>query len=64
MNRPATGVKSEGVNMTEGASELGLTPDLTTRDLWRSRRWAKEKGEMRHFFLFVPVGLQEFFYMP
>jgi hypothetical protein len=23
---------------------LGLTPDLTTRDLWRSRRWARETG--------------------
>jgi hypothetical protein len=23
---------------------LGLTPDLTTRDLWRSRRWARERG--------------------
>jgi hypothetical protein len=22
---------------------LGLTPDLTTRDLWRGRRWAKGK---------------------
>jgi hypothetical protein len=21
----------------------GLTPDLTTRDLWRSRRWARER---------------------
>jgi hypothetical protein len=23
---------------------LRLTPDLTTRDLWRSRRWARERG--------------------
>jgi hypothetical protein len=23
---------------------LGLTPDLTTRDLWRSMRWAREMG--------------------
>jgi hypothetical protein len=23
---------------------LGLTPNLTTRDLWRSRRWARERG--------------------
>jgi hypothetical protein len=23
---------------------LKLTPDLTTRDLWRSRRWARERG--------------------
>jgi hypothetical protein len=26
---------------------LRLTPDLTIRDLWRSRRWARERGEMR-----------------
>jgi hypothetical protein len=39
---------------------LGLTYDLTTRDLWRSRRWAR-KWE---FCLFIPVGLQKFFYMP
>jgi hypothetical protein len=25
---------------------LRLTPDLTTRDLWRSRRWTKERGKM------------------
>jgi hypothetical protein len=25
---------------------LGLTPDLATRDLWRSRRWAKERGKI------------------
>jgi hypothetical protein len=41
---------------------LRLTPDLTTRDLWRSRRWAKGKWEK--YCLFTPVGLQEFFYMP
>jgi hypothetical protein len=34
---------------------LGLTPDLTTR-------WARK--EMITICLFVPVGLQEFFYMP
>jgi hypothetical protein len=28
---------------------LGLTPDLTTRDLRRSSRWAKERGEIRNF---------------
>jgi hypothetical protein len=39
---------------------LGLTPDLTTRDLWRSRRWARERGNEK-FCLFVPVGLQAFF---
>jgi hypothetical protein len=38
---------------------LGLTPNLTTRDLWRSRRWAK-KWE---FCPIIPVGFQEFFYM-
>jgi hypothetical protein len=41
---------------------LGLTPGLTTRDLWRSRRWVRE-GKWE-FCLFIPVGLQEFFYMP
>jgi hypothetical protein len=25
-------------------NRLGLTPDLTTRDLWGSRRWARERG--------------------
>jgi hypothetical protein len=25
---------------------LGLTPDLTTRDLCRSTRWARERGEI------------------
>jgi hypothetical protein len=40
---PATGVESEGVNMIQWA---GLTPDLTTRDLWRSRRWARERGNL------------------
>jgi hypothetical protein len=39
---------------------LGLTPNLTTRDFWRSRRLAM-KWE---FCLFISVGLQEFFYMP
>jgi hypothetical protein len=28
---------------------LGLTPDLTTRDLWKSRRWEKDRGEMINF---------------
>jgi hypothetical protein len=39
---------------------LGLTPDLTTRDLFRSRRWAKERGNEK-FCLFIPVGLQSSF---
>jgi hypothetical protein len=39
---------------------LGLAPNLTTRDLWRSMRLAM-KWE---FCLFISVGLQEFFYMP
>jgi hypothetical protein len=39
---------------------LGITPNLTTRDLWRNRRWAR----IWDFCLFIPVGLQEFFYMP
>jgi hypothetical protein len=38
-------------------------PDFTTRDLWRSRRWAKERGNEK-FCLFIPVGLKEFFYVP
>jgi hypothetical protein len=38
---------------------LRLTADLTTRDLWRSRRWAK--GEWEKLCLFIPVGLQEYF---
>jgi hypothetical protein len=42
---------------------LGLTPDLTTRDIWGSRRWARERGNEK-FCLFIPVGLQELFYMP
>jgi hypothetical protein len=37
---------------------LGLTPNLTTRDLWRSRLARKWE-----FCLFVSVGLQQFFYM-
>jgi hypothetical protein len=41
-------------------NRLGLTPNLTTRGLCSSRRWAM-KWE---FCLFVPVGLQKFFYMP
>jgi hypothetical protein len=42
--------------------QLRLTPNFTTRNLWRSRRWAK--GNERTS-LFIPVGLgQEFFYMP
>jgi hypothetical protein len=39
---------------------LGLTPNLTTRDLWRSRSWARGN---ENFCLFIPVGLQEYFYM-
>jgi hypothetical protein len=35
---------------------LGITPNLTARDLWRSRRWARK----REFCLFIPVGLNEF----
>jgi hypothetical protein len=30
---------------------LGLTPDLTTRDLWRSRRWVKERVNVVYSFL-------------
>jgi hypothetical protein len=43
-------------------NQLGLTPNLTKREPWRSTRRAKE---MREFSLFIiPLGLQEFFYMP
>jgi hypothetical protein len=45
---------------SERARSARATPNLTTRDLWRSRKWAR-KWE---FCPFVPVGLQEFFYMP
>jgi hypothetical protein len=37
---------------------LVLTHNLSTGELWRSRRWARE---MREFSLSIPVGLQEFF---
>jgi hypothetical protein len=40
----------------------GLTPNLTTRDLCRSRRWAK--GNENFVYSFIPVGLQELFYTP
>jgi hypothetical protein len=33
---------------------LGLTPDLTTRDLWRSRRWARRNDN------FVYLSLWDF----
>jgi hypothetical protein len=48
------------VVLSPDESRLGLTPNLTTRDLCRSGRWER-KWE---FCLLVPEGLQEFFYMP
>jgi hypothetical protein len=36
------------------SEQARLTPDLTTRDLWRSRRWARERG---NFCLIHPCGI-------
>jgi hypothetical protein len=45
---PATGGEYVRVSRRD---RLGLTPDLTTRDLWRSRRWARERGNFLYLSL-------------
>jgi hypothetical protein len=39
---PRQGWRVKGRIWVSERDRLGLTPDLTTRDLWRSRRWARE----------------------